>query len=295
MKINVILPFFILSILSLIAGETKQEEGKDWIKIPAISDGLCVNNLFQSNMVLQRDKPVKVWGWAAPGEELVVTFAGQSHTAKVDKDRHWKVTLTAMEANTRPQVLTVKGKNKTLTFENILVGDIWLLGGQSNMEHPIARIEGGKAEIQSANFPNIRHMTTYRKSIQDYQKSFPLVHKWDKGKKTHKPSDAYWQVCSPETIGNLSGIGYIFIRRLHMATQVPIGVIDTSIGGTTLEAWTPFVAVKAVEGKETKRWVAEQEAYIAAYDAKKELEERAMKKKAWLTKNPTPCEQCDPH
>ena len=274
----------LLTALCRVDAQDKPEEGKAWVEAPAVGDGLCVNNLFQSNMVIQRDKPVRVWGWASPGEKVTVTVAGQTETAEADDERLWRVTLTAMEASSTPQTMTVKGVSNTLTFENILIGDVWILGGQSNMEYPLGRIEGGRAEIHSANFSNIRHMTVPRNSIQAYQRSFPLSHKWDKGRKSHIPGDGYWEVCSPETIGNLSGIGYIFARRIHMATQVPIGVIDTSVGGSTLESWTPYAAVKTVDGPETKQWVAEQEAYIAAYDPKKELEERIQKKRAWLAK-----------
>ena len=260
----------------------KPEEGKDWVEVPAVGDGLCVNNLFQSNMVVQRDKPVRVWGWASPGEKVTVSFAGQTLSAKADQERLWRVTLTAMAASTRPQTMTVKGRDKALTFENILIGDVWVLGGQSNMEFPLGKIEGGRAEVYSAHFSNIRHMTVPRKSIQEFQKSFPLTQKWDKGRKSHIRGDAYWEVCSPETVGDLSGIGYIFARRIHMATQVPIGVIDTSVGGTTLESWTPYEAVRKVDATETRKWVAEQDKYLAEYDPQKELEERISKKKAWI-------------
>ena len=168
------------------------------------------------------------------------------------------------------------------------------------MEMSLGKIEGGRTEIHSANFNNIRHMTVPRKSVQEYQKSFALSHKWDKGRKSHIRGDGYWEVCSPETIGNLSGIGYIFARRIHMASQIPIGVIDTSVGGSTLESWTPFESVRKIDAPETKRWVAEQEEYLAAYDSQKDLDERIGKKKAWiemrtkLGKTPRPVNQILP-
>ncbi|MFT7515305.1 MAG: sialate O-acetylesterase, partial [Candidatus Omnitrophota bacterium] len=271
-----------LTVLSRAGAQDQPEEGKDWVEVPAVGDGLCVNNLFQSNMVIQRDKPVHVWGWASPGEKVTVSFAGQAQTAEADGERLWRITLTTMDANSTPQTLTVKGHEKALTFENIVIGDIWILGGQSNMEMPIGRIEGGKAEILSANFDHIRHLTVPRKSVQESQKSFTITHKWDKGRNAHVRDHGYWEVCSPETIGDLSGIGYIFARRIHLATQVPIGVIDTSVGGSTLESWTPYAAVRGADAPETKRWVAEQEAYLAAYDSQKDLEERIQKKKAWI-------------
>lgn len=89
-------------------------------------------------------------------------------------------------------------------------------------------------------------------------------------------------MCSPETVANLSAIGYVFARRIHMASQIPIGVIDTSVGGSTLESWTPYAAVKTVDAPETREWVAEQEKYLAEYDPKKDLEVRIAKKKAWI-------------
>ncbi len=91
-------------------------------------------------MVLHRDKPITIWGWAAPGEKVSVSFAGQKQTATAAKDRSWKVTLPAMKANATPQKMTVAGKDKTLTLENILIGDVWVLGGQSNMEEPLRHV-----------------------------------------------------------------------------------------------------------------------------------------------------------
>lgn len=270
------------AFLLLSEALAQPEEGKDWVALPAIGDGLCVNNLFQSNMVIQRDQPIPVWGWAEPGEEIRVSFAGQVQTVEADDERFWRVELEAIEADSTPQTMTVEGAEKTLTFGNILIGDVWILGGQSNMEFPIGKAEGGKAEVRSANFENIRHLTVPRNSIQEYQKSFAVTHKWDKGSQAHVRDHGCWEVCSPETIGDLSAIGYVFARRIHMATQIPVGVIDTSVGGSTLESWTPFERVREVEGDETKEWVAEQEAYLAAYDPQKDLEERIQKKKAWI-------------
>ena len=112
---------------------------EDVVEVPAIGQGLCVANVFQSNMVLQRDKPLNIWGWADPGEEVIVSFAGQEVPAKAAADRSWQVTLKPVPANNAPQTLTVKGKSATLTLENILVGDVWILGGQSNMEFPISK------------------------------------------------------------------------------------------------------------------------------------------------------------
>ena len=95
-------------------------------------------------MVIQRDKPVRVWGWASPGEKVTVSFGGQTKSAVADQGRSWKVTFAAMAANSKPQIMKVTGKESILTFENILIGDVWILGGQSNMEMALGRIEGGR-------------------------------------------------------------------------------------------------------------------------------------------------------
>jgi sialate O-acetylesterase len=129
---------------------------EDVIEVPAIGQGLFVHNLFQSNMVLQRDKPVPIWGWADPDETVTVTFAGQTQTAIAGKDRMWKVVLIALKANTEPQNLTVQGKEKTLTLENILVGGLWVLGGQSNMEFPIGRDTTTVSTAPKARFSTTR-------------------------------------------------------------------------------------------------------------------------------------------
>ena len=96
--------------VALANGQKKDMPRKDVVEVPAIGEGLCVHNLFQSNMVLQRDKPIQIWGWANPGEKVSVSFAGQTKEAKAGKDRDWKVTLPAMTANAEPKTLTVKGK-----------------------------------------------------------------------------------------------------------------------------------------------------------------------------------------
>ena len=102
------------------APKPKLEHGKDLIEAPAVGNELSLHNLFQSDMVLQRDKPIKIWGWAAPGETVTITFAGQTQTVKAAADRSWKVTLPAQHANTTPQEMVVKGQTQTINLKNIL-------------------------------------------------------------------------------------------------------------------------------------------------------------------------------
>ena len=214
--------------------------GEDVVEVPAVGKGLCLHNLFQSNMVLQRDKPIAIWGRAAPDESVTVSFAGQTQTAKAAPDRSWKVTFPAMAANTTPQQMMVKGKDRTITLDNILIGDVWVMGGQSNMQHPLSRVEEGNVEIASANFPGIRLLTIPALIDNNEKKSFPR-------RLEGKQPDGDWDVCSPQTVPEFSAIGYIFARRVHMASQIPIGVIDASYWGTTVESWTPRDVLKSMD------------------------------------------------
>ena len=254
---------------------------EDVIEVPAIGDGLCVHNLFQSNMILQRDKPIEIWGWAKPGEVVRVLFAGKSKEAKAGKDREWKVTLPAMTANADPQTLNIKGKDQNLTLENVLIGDVWVLGGQSNMEEPLNNVENGKLEIVSANYPGIRILTVPAQNGPDTKKGFARLHEWSSWSNRHfRKGD--WDVCSPEIARELSAIGYVFARRLHMAAQVPIGVIDASRGGTTVETWTPTPVLKKIETKEVKGLLAEWEKKVAEFDPQKDLQTRVENHHNWV-------------
>jgi sialate O-acetylesterase len=246
---------------------------EDVVDVPAIGQGLCVSNAFQTNMVLQRDKPLNIWGWAQPGEAVTVSFAGQEVQAKAAADRSWTVTLKPMPANSTPQTLTVKAAGKTLTLENILVGDVWLLGGQSNMEFPLPNVDDGTLEVVSANFPQIRLLTIPQGKGFGSVHSFERLYEWSDWSKRHfRKGD--WDVCSPETVKEFSAIGYVFGRRLFMAGRVPIGLIDASIGGTTVETWTPEDVLRKIDGKETRDMLKEWDDKIAAYDPQADLKKR---------------------
>lgn len=245
----------------------------DVIEVPAVAEGLCVSNVFQTNMVLQRDKPASVWGWAAPGEKVTVSFAGASAEATAGKDRSWKVSLPAMEASAEPRELTVKGAKDTLTLGNILVGDVWVLGGQSNMEFPLTNIENGNLEIVSANFPEIRLLTIPAAARPDKVTAFPRLHEWSDWSGRHfRKGD--WDVCTPETVREMSAIGFVFARRIHTASKVPIGVIDTSRGGTTVETWTPDPVLRKIDTPQVKSLLAGWDEKVAAWDGEADLRQR---------------------
>jgi sialate O-acetylesterase len=181
------------------------------VKLPAI---------FGSHMVLQQKENDKVWGWAEPGEEVTVTIAGQTKTAKAGDDKKWSVTLDPLTAGGEPLTMTVKGKN-TITFDDVLVGEVWICSGQSNMQMRVADSNDADMEVQGANFPKIRLITV------------PTVG-------TQTPKDNFngsWTVCTPKSVGGFSGVGYFFGRQLYETLGVPIGLIHDSWGGSSCETW----------------------------------------------------------
>ena len=272
-----------LALTGITAYAQEKMPRKSVIEVPAVGKGLCVSNLFQSNMVIQRDKPVAIWGWAAPGENVTVTFAGKSASAAAAKDRAWKVTFPAMLASSDPLTITVKGKSDTLTLENILVGDVWVLGGQSNMEFPLSKVENGNLEIISANFPEIRILTVPKVTTPDKQPGFTRLHEWSSWSSNHSRKGD-WDVCTPEIARDLSAIGYVFARRLQMTTQVPIGVVDISLGGTTVEAWTPDSVLRKINTEPVKNLLATWDEKVATFDPQSDLKNRVAKHIEWVAK-----------
>lgn len=228
-------------------------------------------HIFDNNMVLQRDKPVKVWGLAAPQEKVTIEFGGQVKSVVTNKLGEWSVHLDPMPASATPREMKVSGKASSVRFNNVLVGDVWVLGGQSNMEFDLARIFHGDVEILSANFPQIRLMTIPSSANLKPKRDFERINEYDSWYDRYDKK-GYWFICSPETVPTFSGMGYIFGRRLYMASQVPIGLVDASLGGTTVEAWiSPQTLANMPEnGPLLKQWNDK----VAAYDPDADLKEK---------------------
>jgi sialate O-acetylesterase len=230
------------------------------------------HHIFDNNMVLQRDQPVKVWGWADPSEKINIEFGGQVKSTSANPQGEWIVYLDPMSANSNPQDLKVSGKSNSVVFTNVLVGDIWILGGQSNMEMDLARLFHGDAETLSANFPNIRLMTIPSSAGLLPKKDFERINEYDSWLDRYDKK-GYWFTCSPSTVATFSGLGYIFGRRLHLVSQVPIGLIDVSLGGTTVEAWlNPKTLMKMPENSALlKQWNEKEAAYDPVEDLKTKI------------------------
>ncbi len=189
--------------------------------------------IIGSGMVLQQKQVVPIWGWASPRERITIEFNGQLIKTRAGKDGKWRVELAAMEAG-GPFVMTLSGKN-TLTLDDILIGEVWICSGQSNMQWTVSSSNDAEQEIAAADYPNIRLFSVERK-IQ-------LVPTDDLAK-------GEWQACSPTTLPDFSAVAYFFGRDLQDNLQVPIGLIHTSWGGTNIETWTSGPTITQIEGFE---------------------------------------------
>lgn len=278
---------FAAMLLSVPALARDLPTGEDVIEVPAIGVGLCVSNTFQTNMVLQRDKSIYIWGWAEPGDLVSVMLGDHASTVMTNKEREWKVKLPAQPANDQPQTIMLRSKRKTLKLENILIGDVWLLGGQSNMEFPLEKVENGHLEIASAHYPEIRILSVpFNQGNDEEWKGFPRMWNYSAWSKRHfRKGD--WDVCTPEIAKELSAIGYVFARRIHKAAGVPIGVIDISRGGTTVETWTPKEKLKTLKSPSTQAWLTKWRDDLANWDPQADLQRRIEGKINWLKKMDT--------
>lgn len=178
--------------------------------------------VLSDHAVLQREAPVEVWGWAEVGEEVTVNFGGQSQTAKTDKDGTWSVKLAAMPANAAPQELIVIGRN-VIKVNDVLVGDVWLCSGQSNMAFGLGGALDALSDMKGADFPAIRFM--------NYWEHFAAEKQGDIA--TH------WHRVTPAEAGNCMAVAFYFARKIYTETKVPIGLLAAAVGGTEIECWMP--------------------------------------------------------
>ncbi len=201
-----------------------------------------VDGLFNNNMVLQCGMPVPVWGTAQPGQSVTVTFGSQTKTTLAGADHKWLLQLEAMAVSTNSQSLTITiAGTTTVTYTNVLVGEVWLASGQSNMALDVESATNATAEIAAANYPLIR--------LFQVPNSGSIMPVW-------LMSSAPWAVCSPATVPGWSAVAYCFARDLFQNTNVPIGIIESAVSGTTAEARTSLQALDAVPELQT---MAEQE------------------------------------
>jgi sialate O-acetylesterase len=211
---------------------------------------------FTDNMVLQQGQPVPVWGTAVPGERVTVQFGKQNRSATVGPNGQWKVFLKTLKASTTPEALnlTVTGQDatggvQTVVLTNVVVGEVWLCSGQSNMEFLLSSATNAQAEILGADYPGIRMFTVTKGTAATPQTQ----------------CQGRWIVCSRETAGSFSAVGYFFARRLHQDLNVPVGMLNTSWGGSPVEPWTSLEVLRTTAAASNR--VAAFESALSAYYA----------------------------
>ncbi len=226
-------------------------------------------DVIGSSMVLQQKQTVPIWGTAEPGETVTVAFAGQKKTVVAGPDGKWRVDLGKLSASFKPQTMTITGKNK-IELKDILVGEVWLVAGQSNMQWRLPESAGGEAATAAANHPNIRLFNVSRE----------VAFK----KRVGKLGD--WAVCTPESVKEFSAAGYYFGVELEKELKVPIGLLNSSYGGSQAEAWTPVAYLNASPELKptvdrTKIWDEERPRVRVEYaEAIKKWREQADKSRA---------------
>lgn len=218
------------------------------------ANALALPSIFGDHMVLQQGKDIQVWGWADPGETVNVKLGDAEESATANDAGDWRVSFEP-RATGDTLVLEVTNEKDTLVFEDVLLGEVWLCSGQSNMQWPLSSANNATLEIANADYPEMRLFSVTRTVAEAPQKD----------------CEGTWMVCTPESAGGFSAVGYFFGRELHQALGQPVGVINTSWGGTPAESWTTHESLMAdpILTPMVERWNADDAAYHeakAAYD-----------------------------
>ncbi|HEX4140880.1 MAG TPA: sialate O-acetylesterase, partial [Candidatus Methylacidiphilales bacterium] len=232
-----------------------------WCGVGVLSADVKMPAIFGDHMVLQQGAKLPVWGWADAGEKVTVTVGSETGSATAGADGKWLVTLSPLPAGTTPVTMTVAGKN-SLTFTDVLVGDVWICSGQSNMEFGLGNAHDAREEIPKANVPLLRlFLVPHKTSLTPVADLDPL-----------KPGpwlSGQWVVCTPENVikvggwNGFSAVGYFFGREIQKTTGQPVGLIGTYWGGTPAQAWTSTDKLKSDPAM--KRFVDQQAKTQANY------------------------------
>ncbi|MFL6468667.1 MAG: sialate O-acetylesterase [Pyrinomonadaceae bacterium] len=239
---------------------------------------VALPDVIASSMVLQQKQVTPIWGTAEPGEAVIVTFGKIKKTVVADASGKWRVDFGKLSANLSPQMMTIAGRN-TIVLKDILVGEVWLVAGQSNMQRLLRETDNGDAVQAAANHPNIRLFNVSRQ----------IAFKHTPGKL------AEWAACTPESVKEFSAAGYYFGVELEKELKVPIGLINSSYGGSQAEAWTPVEYLLASPDlkatvERTKTWDEARPRVRVEYDAaiKKWREDSDKQRAAGVRPSPSP-------
>ncbi|MDF1658645.1 MAG: sialate O-acetylesterase [Verrucomicrobiales bacterium] len=221
--------------------------------------GLKLPSIFGHHMVLQRDMENPMWGWAEPDAKVIVTFAGQDVETKADAEGYWKLKLPALPGSNHALQLKITTGSETLILSNIVMGEVWVCSGQSNMQWSVAQSFDPDLEIPTANYPNIRLISVPQVGTQELQNDFV----------------GQWEICTPDTISDFSAVGYFYGRQLHQTLGVPIGLIDNAWGGSAAEAWVDRAILEA--DPDYADYIAQWEETEATFDWDKALADWKVK------------------
>ncbi|MEO6876290.1 MAG: sialate O-acetylesterase [Opitutaceae bacterium] len=247
-----------------------------WLAVMIVSRAdVTLAPLFQDHAVLQRDQALPVWGRATPGEHVTVTFHDQTIGTTTAADGRWMVYLDAVPASAEPAELVVTGKN-TLTVKDVLVGEVWLASGQSNMEWPLKSAANGEREVATANYPQLRLYSVLRTVAEQPAET----------------ATGSWQPCTPESVKMFSAVAYFFGRDLQRKLGVPVGIIGTYWGGTPIESWMSNSTLRSMAAWPAidARWLKDSANFserLAQYTAKRAAWDKANAV-ANATKTPNP-------
>ncbi len=236
---------------------------------------LEVHRVFNSHMVLQRDQPIVIWGWADAGAKVSVKLGDESVTAEATgKDGRWSATFAPRAASGQGVALVITAGDKTVTMDDVVFGDVWVMNGQSNMAFGLKGTQSYDLESAQAHLPLLRCMKISTNESQDLQTQIP------------ESALTPWTVATPESAGDVTAIGYNFGATLQRALQIPIGIIDTSRGGASIESLVP--EHKFDDHPIAKTYKASVEAKIAAFDAQALIDANYAKEIEKLKKQNVP-------
>ncbi len=216
---------------------------------PVAHAELRMPKVFGNGMVLQKDKPVKLWGWAGANQKILARIGDRSAQGKADGKGRWLLELKPMEASGQGRQLVVMAGKESLTYEDVLIGEVWICGGQSNMEWTLRSTRDADLELESADTPAIRFLRLPKVANLEPQDDFPV--------KSPENPEGNWRQAVPGQVENCTGVGYYFARRLHRVLKVPVGLVDVSWGGTMAQHWC---------SKKTLRGIKEVEPYFEKFE-----------------------------
>ncbi|HUQ91387.1 MAG TPA: sialate O-acetylesterase [Bryobacteraceae bacterium] len=233
------------------------------LAVPTLQATVKLPAVLSDNMVLQQGMPVRIWGEAASGEAVTVSMAGQTVKARSENNGEWEAFLRPLTAG-GPYEMTIAGSN-TITIRNVLIGEVWVASGQSNMGWTLAQSTGADEEIRQSSYPQIRFFKVNTLSVEQPRRDAP---------------GSAWAISNPDNSPRFSGVGYFFAKELHRTRKVPVGVLQSAVGGTPAQAWTSH---ETLSHDLNLRWYLDRWAkFVEEYPAAKERYEAQLA--AWKSK-----------